>query len=426
MMGVRPTDVVAAVDAFEVSALGANCAGRSRRPLRSSGSFGKRRPICRCGSNRTPARHGVSAARSSTRPIRRPSPATSAGMPSRTRGSSAVAADDARAHRGACRRSWHLPQSFDRAPYDSGGLLEREQELARVAARGGGLSARCSCADHRPRPGIGKTSPVGLALSTPASAASWRYEFVATSWWTEAAVRRGTRVALGPGEGRRRADLGWRWTWLAAPVFEDQHGVRADNDFLDGFRAVRLVLGLWPDWPSARRWRCWSTMRELARCGIGAVSGVSRASSRLTSGSARGGGSRASDPHGGCPVGGAVGTRGQRVAGRSLERAGERGAGPKQARARADEELCRSCHVATGGNPFYLCAATAALAAEPGRPTVEVAKRVRELGAGTVGRTVRSCALRASALTASSWRRRWRCSDRGVRCATRRRSPAWT
>jgi DNA-binding CsgD family transcriptional regulator len=56
--------------------------------------------------------------------------------------------------------------------------------------------------------------------------------------------------------------------------------------------------------------------------------------------------------------------------------------------ARADEELCRSCHIATGGNPFYLRELTAALAAEPGRPTVEVAKRVRELGAGTVGRTV--------------------------------------
>ena len=56
--------------------------------------------------------------------------------------------------------------------------------------------------------------------------------------------------------------------------------------------------------------------------------------------------------------------------------------------ARADPELCRSCHDATGGNPFYLRQLLAALEAEPNRPTVEAARRVRELGAGTVGRSV--------------------------------------
>jgi len=56
--------------------------------------------------------------------------------------------------------------------------------------------------------------------------------------------------------------------------------------------------------------------------------------------------------------------------------------------ARADEELCRSCHEATGGNPFYLRELSAALSAESSRPTVELARRVRELGAGAVGRSV--------------------------------------
>ncbi|MGZ4306591.1 MAG: AAA family ATPase, partial [Solirubrobacteraceae bacterium] len=56
--------------------------------------------------------------------------------------------------------------------------------------------------------------------------------------------------------------------------------------------------------------------------------------------------------------------------------------------ARADAELCRSCHEATGGNPFYLRELTTALATESSRPSVELAQRVRELGAGAVGRSV--------------------------------------
>jgi DNA-binding CsgD family transcriptional regulator len=55
---------------------------------------------------------------------------------------------------------------------------------------------------------------------------------------------------------------------------------------------------------------------------------------------------------------------------------------------RADEELCRSCHEATGGNPFYLRELVADLSSEGRRPTVEVARSVRSLGAGTVGRSV--------------------------------------
>ena len=55
---------------------------------------------------------------------------------------------------------------------------------------------------------------------------------------------------------------------------------------------------------------------------------------------------------------------------------------------RADEELCRSCHDATGGNPFYLRELVADLKSEGRRPTVEVARSVRSLGAGTVGRSV--------------------------------------
>jgi hypothetical protein len=55
---------------------------------------------------------------------------------------------------------------------------------------------------------------------------------------------------------------------------------------------------------------------------------------------------------------------------------------------RADDELCRSCLEATGGNPFYLRELTTALKTEGGRPTVELARHVRELGAGSIGRSV--------------------------------------
>ncbi|HEY1711539.1 MAG TPA: AAA family ATPase [Solirubrobacteraceae bacterium] len=55
---------------------------------------------------------------------------------------------------------------------------------------------------------------------------------------------------------------------------------------------------------------------------------------------------------------------------------------------RADDELCRSCHEATGGNPFYLRELLADLRSDGRRPTVEVARSVRSLGAGTVGRSV--------------------------------------
>jgi DNA-binding CsgD family transcriptional regulator len=55
--------------------------------------------------------------------------------------------------------------------------------------------------------------------------------------------------------------------------------------------------------------------------------------------------------------------------------------------ARAGEELCRSCHQATGGNPFYLRALAVALAAERGSLS-EAAGRVRVLGGSAVGRSV--------------------------------------
>ncbi|HTX13246.1 MAG TPA: AAA family ATPase [Solirubrobacteraceae bacterium] len=55
---------------------------------------------------------------------------------------------------------------------------------------------------------------------------------------------------------------------------------------------------------------------------------------------------------------------------------------------RADEDLCRSCHQATGGNPFYLRELAMALGAERVRPTVELAGRVRELGAAAIARSV--------------------------------------
>jgi DNA-binding CsgD family transcriptional regulator len=54
----------------------------------------------------------------------------------------------------------------------------------------------------------------------------------------------------------------------------------------------------------------------------------------------------------------------------------------------ADEELCRSCHEATGGNPFYLRQLSAVLGAERGRPTAELARRVGSLDVPGVGRSV--------------------------------------
>jgi DNA-binding CsgD family transcriptional regulator len=56
--------------------------------------------------------------------------------------------------------------------------------------------------------------------------------------------------------------------------------------------------------------------------------------------------------------------------------------------ARADEDLCRSCHEATEGNPFYLQELAVALSAERARPTVELARRVRALGTGAIGASV--------------------------------------
>lgn len=55
---------------------------------------------------------------------------------------------------------------------------------------------------------------------------------------------------------------------------------------------------------------------------------------------------------------------------------------------RADEELCRSCHEATRGNPFYLRELAVALRAERDRPTVELARLVRGLGVGSIGASV--------------------------------------
>ena len=56
--------------------------------------------------------------------------------------------------------------------------------------------------------------------------------------------------------------------------------------------------------------------------------------------------------------------------------------------ARADEELCRSCHHMTGGNPFYLPELTRAVSEEGVDPMAELAARVRELGVRMVGRRV--------------------------------------
>jgi DNA-binding CsgD family transcriptional regulator len=55
---------------------------------------------------------------------------------------------------------------------------------------------------------------------------------------------------------------------------------------------------------------------------------------------------------------------------------------------RANEELCRSCHAATLGNPFYLRELAVALRAEHRRPTVELARRVRALGSGAIAASV--------------------------------------
>ena len=54
----------------------------------------------------------------------------------------------------------------------------------------------------------------------------------------------------------------------------------------------------------------------------------------------------------------------------------------------ADEELCRACHEATGGNPYYLRELTTALLPERGRGRHELTASVRTLGVGTVTRSV--------------------------------------
>ena len=55
---------------------------------------------------------------------------------------------------------------------------------------------------------------------------------------------------------------------------------------------------------------------------------------------------------------------------------------------RADPELCQACHLATGGNPFYLRELATAIAVEGGHPTAEIAARVRALGVESVARSV--------------------------------------
>jgi DNA-binding CsgD family transcriptional regulator len=54
----------------------------------------------------------------------------------------------------------------------------------------------------------------------------------------------------------------------------------------------------------------------------------------------------------------------------------------------ADEELCRACHEATGGNPYYLRELTTALIPESRRDRHELAASVRTLEVGTVARSV--------------------------------------
>jgi DNA-binding CsgD family transcriptional regulator len=56
--------------------------------------------------------------------------------------------------------------------------------------------------------------------------------------------------------------------------------------------------------------------------------------------------------------------------------------------ARAGDELCRSCHQMTGGNPFYLRELTRAVSEEGAPPTGELADRVHVLGVRMIGRRV--------------------------------------
>jgi DNA-binding CsgD family transcriptional regulator len=51
---------------------------------------------------------------------------------------------------------------------------------------------------------------------------------------------------------------------------------------------------------------------------------------------------------------------------------------------RAGEELCDSCYEATGGNPFFLEALSDALVEDGGRPTMDLARRIRAVGGGAV------------------------------------------
>jgi DNA-binding CsgD family transcriptional regulator len=55
---------------------------------------------------------------------------------------------------------------------------------------------------------------------------------------------------------------------------------------------------------------------------------------------------------------------------------------------RADDELCRSCHDATRGNPFYLRELALAIAMDGGRPSAEIPARMRALRVASIAASV--------------------------------------
>jgi DNA-binding CsgD family transcriptional regulator len=268
----------------------------------------------------------------------------------------------------------------------SSGLLERELELARVSellgAAGAGRGGLLLIAGPA---GIGKTS----LLDACAQSADERGMVVLRV--------RGDELVMESSFAAVR-ELLWdevrsagRGVWdgaarLAAPVFEDEGGRGADRDLaaavLHGL--YWLVAGLaergplvllvddahWLDAASAR------FLVYLARR-IDSLAVLLVIATR-----------RAGVPDAGSQLGALVESAASVLPVRPLSEAASGALVRERLGARADDELCRSCHEATGGNPFYLRELTTALAAERCRPTVEAAKRIRELGAGTIGRTV--------------------------------------
>jgi DNA-binding CsgD family transcriptional regulator len=263
---------------------------------------------------------------------------------------------------------------------DGGALLERGAELAGLE---GLLAAAC---DGRGAlvliegpPGIGKSALVGACADRAAELDMECLRACGDDVSMEssfAAMRELLAPAAGPDAFRGSAEL-------AAPVFRGQADAAPDPD-----RAAAVLHGLY--WLIADRcdrgpvallvddahWLDAASVRFLLYLArrlesLPAVLVVAQRRGEVSA-----------------PLTGLSGQAALVLAPAPLSEAGSGEVVRRELGPRADEELCRSCHEATGGNPFYLRELLTDLRGDGRRPTVEVARSVRSLGAGAVGRSV--------------------------------------